>query len=405
MVRNPIAPVADLVKGGLHELRTRPKTQIPGLDALRAMAVIFVLSDHFAVAWGRAGQDDVWMQKLPFVYFGWTGVDLFFVLSGYLIGKQLWTEFVKTGDVNVPRFLMRRGLRIWPLYAAYILVPILLGGSIVKRIPDMLFFSNYVEGGVNGGWSLSTEEQFYILIPLLIVGFRKRLNLSRWLYALPAIMLIVVMLRVITRANLVAAGMSSEEITLAMYFPFHLRSEALFVGLFLSLIAVLRPDLYQRRIANGMSPLMLGVAFIAVTIGLALRSFDRHVFVYTALGLVYGSFALTVLTDRSFLTRWTGWRVFYPIARLSYGVYLAHFIVLQYAGPVIIKTIARLPINPAAAFAASLFVGLLASLLVSTVTFVLIERPFLLLREHWQHRRRPQEAPAHSTGTLAAPAA
>jgi peptidoglycan/LPS O-acetylase OafA/YrhL len=357
------------------------------------MAIIFVVSDHFAVAWGRAGQDYVWMQALPFVYFGWTGVDLFFVLSGYLIGKQLWTEFAKTGTVNVPRFLMRRSLRIWPLYAAYILVPILLGGSIVERIPDIFFFSNYVEGLVNGGWSLSTEEQFYILVPLLIVGFRKRLNLSRWLHALPAIMLIVVILRVVTRAHLAAAGMTGEEITLAMYFPFHLRSEALFVGLFLSLVAVLRPDLYQRRIANGMSPLMLGAAFAAVTIGLALRSFDRQLFAFTALGLVYGSFALSVLSDRSFLTRWMGWRAFYPIARLSYGAYLAHFIVLRYAGPVIIRKIARLPIYPAVAFGASLFVGLFASLLFSTVTFILIERPFLLLRERWQHRRS-QNVPA-----------
>jgi len=151
-----------------------------------------------------------------------------------------------------------------------------------------------------------------------------------------------------------------------------------------------------------MSPLMLGVAFTAVTIGLALRSVDRQLFAYTALGLVYGALALTVLTDRSFLTRWAGWRVFYPIARLSYGVYLAHFLVLPYAGPAIIETIASLPIPPAVAFAASLLVGLLASLLFSTVTFILIERPFLLLREHWDHRSR-QASPARLAGPLATP--
>ena len=104
-----------------RQLWHRPPQQIPGLDALRAIAVLMVIGDHFAVnAWQKAGGTDIALSHSPLIHFGWTGVDLFFVLSGLLIGTQVWKERQRTGRLRPVRFFLRRAFRIWPLYLSLI---------------------------------------------------------------------------------------------------------------------------------------------------------------------------------------------------------------------------------------------------------------------------------------------
>ena len=132
------------------------------------------------------GQGDLF-ANLPFVVGGWRGVDLFFVLSGYLIGRQLWRELRTTGTIHLVRFIaVRRGLRIWPLY--YFSIALWLVGSRAGRAsfssfrwwPDAAFLSNYFPGGVVlGAWSLCVEEQFYLLTPLIILAFARFATSSR----------------------------------------------------------------------------------------------------------------------------------------------------------------------------------------------------------------------------------
>src|SRR4051794_5207638 len=91
-----------------------PRT-IPWLDFCRTAAILLVLGSHVQdFGFGGIGAQ--------IMNWGWTGVDLFFVLSGYLIARQLWGELALTGSVRVGRFLMKRGLRIWPLYYSAIAV-------------------------------------------------------------------------------------------------------------------------------------------------------------------------------------------------------------------------------------------------------------------------------------------
>ena len=88
---------------------------------------MLVILDHFAYGWNDIGLPNLAMFALPMFRWGWTGGDLFFVLSGCLIGQQLWREFANTGRVNVWRFIAKRGFRIWPLYFATLLVLLVLG--------------------------------------------------------------------------------------------------------------------------------------------------------------------------------------------------------------------------------------------------------------------------------------
>jgi peptidoglycan/LPS O-acetylase OafA/YrhL len=104
-----------LFSGSVSELLHPPASQIPFLDGLRSIAILLVISDHLSAKFVAAYGPNLY-SRLPFVANGWIGVDLFFVLSGFFIGGQLWKERRDSGSVAVGRFILRRGFRIWPLY-------------------------------------------------------------------------------------------------------------------------------------------------------------------------------------------------------------------------------------------------------------------------------------------------
>ena len=90
------------------------------LDFLRGIAILLVIGDHNP-AWGLERQ--LGILRLPVQLWhrgGWTGVDLFFVLSGFLIGGLLFTELIKRGRLDIKRFMVRRGFKIWPSYYLFV---------------------------------------------------------------------------------------------------------------------------------------------------------------------------------------------------------------------------------------------------------------------------------------------
>ncbi|WP_071952210.1 acyltransferase family protein [Alteromonas mediterranea] len=138
------------------------------LDCFRALAIMFVFTAHSILAFGAPA------MLAPF-QFGGTGVDLFFVLSGWLIGNQLLLEKKKFGDIDVPRFWVRRWMRTMPAYYAVLLVTIsqlyLTKDDFSFPWPHLFFLQNYL-GDLSVfyvSWSLSVEEQFYLFIAPLFV--------------------------------------------------------------------------------------------------------------------------------------------------------------------------------------------------------------------------------------------
>ena len=156
---------------------------IPALDGLRGIAIILVMLHHFTYYRPTAGIDALIGDV---VFFFWTGVDLFFVLSGFLITGILLDT--RDGDRYFTTFYARRTLRIFPLYylvlfLAFIVLPqfpavhpVLVGqDQPAPRWPYWLYVSNFsiadggwVHGWVDVSWSLAIEEQFYLVWPLLI---------------------------------------------------------------------------------------------------------------------------------------------------------------------------------------------------------------------------------------------
>jgi peptidoglycan/LPS O-acetylase OafA/YrhL len=167
--------------------------RISSLDIFRAIAIIAVIFYHFH-------------HRLPY---GMLGVDLFFVISGLLVGGILTKEFLTYKKINMPRFLLQRGFKIWPSYYFF-----LAFGSILAFIfyrnshPDhiipwydmpryLLFYQNYVDLPVHWSfdhvWSLCVEEHFYILLPtcfIIIQVFVPEKNRVKALYTLVVLAII-----------------------------------------------------------------------------------------------------------------------------------------------------------------------------------------------------------------------
>jgi peptidoglycan/LPS O-acetylase OafA/YrhL len=139
------------------------KKRLRELDFLRGIAIILVIFRH----------------QLLFDFLktmGWIGVDLFFVLSGFLVSGLLFKEYQKFGSINTKLFLIRRGFKIYPIYyltlIGYLLPKILLHKlDLTKVFYDLIFIQNYTMGWgylYTASWSLAVEEHFYFGLALLL---------------------------------------------------------------------------------------------------------------------------------------------------------------------------------------------------------------------------------------------
>ena len=165
---------------------------IPSLDGLRAVSVGMVIAAHLS---------EVVAQKIPFIplwlYAAWgsLGVQTFFVISGFLITLILLKELNATGTISLGRFYFRRALRIFPAFYVYLAAgfALTIAGVFAGELKAFLIAGTYTTNylGLNSPllehtWSLSLEEQFYLLWPaaLLLLGTRKGIKLATWLILL-----------------------------------------------------------------------------------------------------------------------------------------------------------------------------------------------------------------------------
>ena len=373
----------------LHELRHRPANQLPALDGLRAIAVLLVICNHWAFEWVSIAQLPApGFINFPAFYWGWTGVDLFFVLSGFLIGKQLWGELYRDGSINIGRFVLRRGLRIWPLYYATMLALLLLNASKAPEWPDWVMLSNYVPTTYARSWSLSTEEQFYLLMPTLLLVFSKAVRARWWPLCVLGLLALVPAARAWTFAQLSTQPLSPERISVLMYSAFHLHCEPLLIGLMVAWISFRRPAWLAAPASPRVATRVLLCASALAIAGVGMRAINREIFAYLALGCVYGAALCVSLADRSWLTTVLRWPIWYPIARLSFGMYLNHMILREPTDTIIVLVNRVLGAGSPLAFVAGLLLTVAASALTAAITFVLVEQPGLAMRDRWLVRRK-----------------
>jgi peptidoglycan/LPS O-acetylase OafA/YrhL len=246
-----------------------------------------------------------------------------------------------------------------------------------KFIPDLFFVSNYFQGGVSGGWSLSTEEQFYVVVPLMLLAMRN-IKLSRQWVVLVAALIALPIARAIAIARVGHAASVSD--VFVIYSPFHTHADGLVIGLLIAWLSVAVPQILVPRpfLKNLALPVML------IAVGAVLHQISHDIFSFSALALIFGGCVLFLLRDHSVLAKFTGWWAFYLLSRLSYAMYLNHFVFLEWLK-------ARYFTAVHGSVYATFFFGygvlLFTSMAVATATFLLIESPFLQLREHLLARK------------------
>lgn len=170
----------------------KPNGYNSGIDVVRFIAFLLVFVHHFVYRGGNSissAGSSYWADKNinAFAFFGAEGVTIFFCLSGYLLSRLLIKELSDRGTLSVRSFYLRRILRIWPLYYAFIGLCLLLSSQLgnqaieASELPTLLTFTYnwqqiYVQDSRGMAailWSISVEEQIYLILPLLLILFNK----------------------------------------------------------------------------------------------------------------------------------------------------------------------------------------------------------------------------------------
>src|SRR5271156_911680 len=192
------------------------------LDVLRCVAILLVLFHHSAV--------------LPSISrVGYVGVDMFFVLSGFLISGLLYREYEKRGAISFKRFFIRRGLKIYPAFYVMLLVTFIVqlaagklsGWGAYAR--EILFVQNYKPAIWLHCWSLGVEEHFYILLPiLLLLLIRFSSSSANPFRAIPRAFLVVAVMCFVLRLATVYLTPPESYDGASITMPTHLRIDELF---------------------------------------------------------------------------------------------------------------------------------------------------------------------------------
>src|SRR5262245_8242629 len=139
----------------------------PGLDLLRLVAIVLVLGRHMG-ACPEAESPLLHRVSTVWITGGWVGVELCFVLSGFLVSGLLFREYRGTAALDAKRFLVRRGFKIYPPFLILIGLTVLMHlasrprGLVRHTLAEVFFVQNYFEGLWNHTWSLAIEEHFYL---------------------------------------------------------------------------------------------------------------------------------------------------------------------------------------------------------------------------------------------------
>lgn len=278
------------------------------LDILRGIAILLVVGYHFS--------------RIPILFnFGWTGVDLFFVLSGYLISGLLFAEFQRSGKINAPKFWIRRGFKIYPsFYAMMAVTAASLYAAGVHHpglLNECLFIQNFGAHIWEHTWSLAVEEHFYFLLPVLLIYLLKFCSSQTDPFAaVPRIFIFLAITCLALRVAAHAYGVNWVSIHAQTEF----RIDSLFAGVFLGYLKHFRPQWFSRLARK---PLWaVGVLFLfPITLMPAYATF-ANVWGPTLLYVGYACVFLSVVERKP--SRRLPERGLAYIGKHSYSIYLWH---------------------------------------------------------------------------------
>ena len=371
-----------------------PQRRIPELDGLRGQAILLVMVGHY---FSVPGVGSVSLLNGYWFRLGWTGVDLFFVLSGFLIGGILLEA---RGSSNYFKtFYARRFFRIIPLYYAWILLYVILApllriflserigpvqpidGSILAHLFFLQNFHEFLKTGASfwwfsSTWSLAVEEQFYLVAPLLVRYLSKR--------SLATVLVLVALAAPVLR--FVVRNYFADGAWLA-YRLMPCRADALAVGMLAALIW----SSPRARVWLEQHTLILYGLFTFLFYGVAYlwRWYSDPMLLltqtagYTVIALFFAALLLLVLTERAFLLSAVMRLGFLrELGGISYCVYIIHTAVYFFCHQLILHTL------PVVTDVRAALVTLLAALLtygIAKLSWKYFEQPQLRRGHDFQY--------------------
>lgn len=372
-------------------VQSATRTRLKQLDVLRAVAVLLVLCSHV--------HSFDWLQRC-----GWIGVDLFFVLSGFLVSGLLYSEYKKYGSLSPKRFLVRRGLKIYPAFYTFVIGSVILMLLTRMKIPldlllaEILFVQNYYGGLWGHTWSLCVEEHFYLLLTAGLYLLWRRASVSATPFdVIPKITLLVAVgllaARVLTYILVVPYNFQTH------FKPTHLRIDSLLFGVCVGYLHHFHFERFTSFIRSYRVPIFLfALAAIAPAVIFPMNGAFISTIGLTLLYLGFGSMLLLALyhtgSRRSPLHRVFGpaGSVLARVGAYSYSIYLWHLVVASlgltlirraytYASSVLPSAPQQL--HPLVEFAAYV----VASVVVGILMAKLVEMRVLKLRDRYFPRR------------------
>lgn len=364
---------------------------IQTLDGMRGIAVLSVLAFHFAWEFPEVGQLAIQVKRV--FWTGWIGVDLFFVLSGFLITRGLVAPSSKPLGTRMKMFWMRRVLRIFPLYYAFVIVGSIIGAALGHWIPGpayWLYMQNYVLAfdpeelrWTAHFWSLAIEEQFYFVWPVVALVTPKK--------KLVSLTLALIVACIVVRAGFTLKSHVWDPLTTVkfVYRATFTRADGLLMG---ALVATLQresshPIAHVWRRLRFPLFVLTGLATLGLyVVAKGLNGYDRRVISagYFLLATFFAS-AVSLCADgeigprvKSLLSS----KVLVSCGKVSYGMYIFHWPILVLAVPWLKRTQEGMAEPMQLALNLGFMVG--AIVLVwgfAQVSFRYFESPFLKLKE------------------------
>lgn len=368
----------DSGKGGVGAGLVTGHQRLLCLDVLRASAIFLVLFNHM-YAPPRSMPEIARKGFVLLDHIGWIGVDLFFVLSGFLVSGLIFREHIKTNKFRVANFYIRRGLKIYPSLYFLVLVSIIVQSNVFDDPPattdilgDLLFLQNYIGAVWGHTWSLAVEEHFYILLPLVLMflalSFKGTSNPFR---LIPAFFIFVAIVELGLR---IYTNLSYSYTAGTHMFRSHLRFDSLLFGVLISYFYHYHYQAFFDFVDKWKVRLFLVVSVLVAPILLLPKShFLTSTIGLTLLFILSGiavSWLLSVNFPKNRLTTFAGY-----IGLHSYSIYLWHYAIIHW----LMAPMKEAGFSWGAYTATYLTISIVAGILMAK----LVEFPVLYLRDRW----------------------
>lgn len=363
-----------------------------GLDHLRAFAICFVFLFHYQVP---VFDYPEWLPAIA--KFGWTGVDLFFVLSGFLISSQLFFQIKNGIEISFKDFFVKRFFRILPAFwfvtVMYYLFPFFREREALPPLWKLLTFTQNFDlnlqdfGTFSHAWSLCVEEHFYLLLPLFLYFLlnTKFFNKSYWLLII--FIFLGFVFRFYSWEKLYIPLIENDNSWLYwykyIYYPTYNRLDGLLIGVAIAAFYQFLPEFWKKISKYGNLLLLIGVLILvgAYILCAEERSFYASLFGFPVIGLGYGFVVMGAISPESVLYKWNSKTTTF-IAGLSYGIYLTHKGIIHITQ----EFLASLNIDTSSTF--SMLICIITCVGAAYLLHQIIEKPFMKWRTRFLSEKK-----------------